>query len=331
MGHCSDIVIIASHGNGCIYPETYDLIEFAGQLQKICPGNIRLLVLGADIDSICQSIAHTTGLAVEGLVCGELTQYCNEGYQKLLLNEFASLQPAFICTAGNSQGNDFAPAIAPWLNASCITGVTGFRLQDGNLIFEKYVYGGKIKAGIRSESSCYVLTIQSGAFKYQPDMDVSAGNVTRKEVSCHLKQSKLMGIRKGRADTTDITEARIIIAAGNGIGDGENMTMIYDLAGLFEKSAVAGTRTVCDKGWLSYSQQVGVTGATVEPELYIACGISGAIQHIMGMQGAKYVVSINTDQRAAIFNESDLCVIEDLRNFIPLIMEIFRTEFLMAP
>jgi len=114
------------------------------------------------------------------------------------------------------------------------------------------------------------------------------------------------------------------VAAGRGVGEIENMRLIKQLSALFPRSAVAGSRPVCDMGWLDYKRQVGLTGATVSPKLYIACGISGAMPHQVGMQGAGFIVAISTDPRAPIFNLSDVCIQEDLKRFIPALVEEFQ-------
>ncbi len=123
---------------------------------------------------------------------------------------------------------------------------------------------------------------------------------------------------------TGITEAGVIVSAGQGLGDKENVDLMYQLAALFTKSAVAGSRIVCDLGWLEYRCQVGVTGATVSPRLYIACGISGAVQHLVGMRNSEYIVAINKDPAAAIFQIADICIVEDLTTFIPAFIEAYE-------
>lgn len=326
MEQSSDIVVIAAHANGQVCPETHDLIAFAAKLQELRPGTIRLLVLGAAVEGIAETLARDSGHDVEALSCEELTQYCSEGYRNLLVRELQERPPAFICALHNSQGLDFAPAVATALNAACITGVTGFFDRPGGLVFQKHVYGGKIKGDVRAATESCVLTVQPGAFKFETGATPSPGTVTRRTAACRLEHTQMHGTRPAEADTSTLTEARVIVAAGNGVGDPENMELIHALARLFPKSAVAGTRTVCDRGWLDYSQQIGVTGATVSPDLYLACGISGAVQHVMGMQGSKFVIAINTDERAAIFNEADICIVEDLTQFIPLLLETYNNR-----
>jgi electron transfer flavoprotein alpha subunit len=136
--------------------------------------------------------------------------------------------------------------------------------------------------------------------------------------------SRSLGIKQANTDTAGIGDANVIVAAGNGIGEKENLDFIHQLAALFAKSAVAGSRIVCDMGWLGYQCQVGVTGTTVSPQLYIACGISGAVQHVMGMQGSEFIVAINKDPSAAIFQVADICIVEDLTAFIPAFIHAFR-------
>ena len=133
-----------------------------------------------------------------------------------------------------------------------------------------------------------------------------------------------MGIKPAGVDMTGITEAGVIVSAGQGLGDKENLDLMHRLAALFTKSAVAGSRIVCDSGWLEFRCQVGVSGATVSPRLYIACGISGAVQHVMGMRNSDYIVAINKDPAAAIFQVADICIVEDLTTFIPAFIEMYE-------
>jgi len=326
MTPSTDIVIVASHINGRGNPENYELLTVARRLKAHPPGDIRILVIGDNTRELADTLARQTGEAVAATDCPELSQYSGEAYRRLLVQEFEQRPPAYILALNNSQGLDFAPAVAAELNASCITGVTDLSETEKGLCFQKHVYGGKIKERIRPRAGVCVLTIQPGAFARDGEAAPEAGPVSHQIRPALLEKTRLLGTRAAAGDTSAITEAKVIVAAGNGVGEEANMALIHQLAGLFRKSAVAGTRTVCDQGWLDYSQQVGVTGATVSPDLYIACGISGALQHIMGMQGAAWVIAINSDQRAAIFNEADICIVEDLTRFIPLLLEIWENK-----
>ena len=124
----------------------------------------------------------------------------------------------------------------------------------------------------------------------------------------------------------ELCQAEVVVTAGNGIQEWENLKMISDLADIFPRSAVAGTRIVCDRGWLPYSRQIGATGTTVFPKLYIGCGVSGAIQHLAGMMESETIVAINTDPHAALMNAADILVNTDLIEFIPELIEVWKNE-----
>jgi electron transfer flavoprotein alpha subunit len=171
-----------------------------------------------------------------------------------------------------------------------------------------------------------ILTVQPGIFKADKNSGSQSGRVTMLAASARNRQSRSLGIKEADMDSAGIGDASVIVAAGKGIGEKENLDLIHRLAAIFPKSAVAGSRIVCDLGWLGYPCQVGVTGTTVSPQLYIACGISGAVQHVMGMQGSEFVVAINKDPSAAIFQVADICIVEDLTAFIPAFIQAYNEE-----
>jgi electron transfer flavoprotein alpha subunit len=177
--------------------------------------------------------------------------------------------------------------------------------------------GGKIVAHVRPESDAAMVTVQPGSFEVTTSQDTVPGAVDIRRVDFEPRRSRSLGVTIGQAEDSGLQEADIIVSAGRGIGKRENLDLIDRLAALFPKSAVGGTRPVCDLGWLEYKKQVGLTGATVTPELYFACGISGAQQHLSGMRGAQFIVAVNSDPHAAIFNVADVCVVEDVTTFIP--------------
>ena len=161
-------------------------------------------------------------------------------------------------------------------------------------------------------------------FKLQPRSGAKPGRVSVKQVPIESRWWQSLGVRHSDTDSAGISQAEVIVAAGQGFGDSDNLELAHRLASLFPKSAVAGSRIVCDLGWLAYGCQVGVTGATVSPRLYIACGISGAIQHVSGMRGSEFIVAINKDPAAAIFQVADVCIVADVTTFIPTLIETCR-------
>jgi electron transfer flavoprotein alpha subunit len=314
-----DIMVIAAHTNSRVHSETYELLAFGRSLQAVRSGTVGVWILGENIGGAAREIARQGGVQVIAVECQGLTRYVNEPYGSVLADEIAAVKPAFVCAAHTSQGWEWAPAVAARIGAGCICNVDGLTEVQGRICFEKDVYGGKVKGLFSPNTATTILSLQPGVFKFTPAAKSSAGPVIHKDATCAPGRTRYLGTREAAADTTDITTAPILVAVGNGIGNPENIALAYRLAACLPKAAVAGTRIICDRGWLGYNRQVGVSGAVVAPALYIACGISGASQHVMGMRGAGYVIAINTDPRAAIFNEADICIVEDITQFIPMV------------
>jgi electron transfer flavoprotein alpha subunit len=318
------IVVIVEHFGGQIKPVSHELVTCAGRLQQNTAATVKAVILDADPAKLAREMADTWGLEVIAVRISQLTSYNGEIYKSVLADLLRELKAAYVCTAHSSQGMDFAPALAVELNAACITGVEDILEVENRTCFARSIFGAKAVAQVRPEKDLSILTIQPGMFRPQkPDKPVS-GSVTNRSFRSETLKTRSRGIKEAEADMTGITEAGVIVSAGQGLGDKENLDLIYQLAALFAKSAVAGSRIVCDLGWLEYRCQVGVTGATVSPQLYIACGISGALQHVMGMRNSEYIVAINKDPAAAIFQVADICIVEDLTTFIPALIEVYE-------
>jgi len=319
----NDIVIVAEHADSQIRPVTYELLAFAKKLQRATRSiSIRVILLADEVKGLASEIADHAGLDVIAVEIPEMANYNGELYTHLLADLLADLHPSFVCIAHTSQGSDYAPALAVKLDAACITAVGEVIEHQGDICFARPLYSGKILARLKPMSETSILTIQPGIFKADGYARGTKGSVTIRSASAKNRQSRSLGIKQADADTAGIGEAKVIVAAGRGVGEKENLEIIHQLAALFSKSAVAGSRIVCDMGWLEYQRQVGVTGTTVSPQLYIACGISGAVQHIMGMRNSEFIVAINKDPSAAIFQTADICIVEDLVDFIPAFIRV---------
>jgi electron transfer flavoprotein alpha subunit len=210
------------------------------------------------------------------------------------------------------------------LSGACISGIEDVLTFEDGVCFARPVYGGKLIAHIRPLAETAVLIVQPGLFKADQQSDQKPGRVTIREIAIQARQWRSMGVKQVAVTAKGIAEADVVVAAGQGIGDRDNLELINQLAAIFAKASIAGSRIVCDLGWLAYGCQVGVTGASVSPQLYLACGISGAIQHISGMRGSQFIVAINKDPAAAIFQVADICVVEDLETFIPTLIETYQ-------
>ena len=318
------IIVIAEHMEGQVRPVTYELVECALKLQANATMPIKVIILGDDICDLAREIADNSRQDVSAVRVQGLVEYHGETYRNVLEKMLIGENARYICVAHSSQGLDYGPALAVALHADCITGIEDIYHHDGHPIFVRPIHGGKVMAHVGPKTETAILSIQPGIFKPSDPGSRKAGSVNLQTMTSPAQRTRALGIKQSEADTSGISEADVLISAGMGIVDEENLEFIYALAALFPKSAVAGTRIVCDLGWLEYKCQVGVTGATVSPELYIACGISGAVQHVSGMRGSGFIVAINTDPAAAIFHTSDVCIVEDLKTFIPALIEEYE-------
>ncbi|MBC8178609.1 MAG: electron transfer flavoprotein subunit alpha/FixB family protein [Deltaproteobacteria bacterium] len=316
------IVIIAECRGGKPSPGTYELMTLAEKIRRAKPLPVKAIVLGDEVEKTSQEIAEATGASVLGIQSPHLKYYSGELYKDLLHQCLPEMNPAFVLVSQTTQGMDFAPGLAVRLGAGSITGVNGMSWDGNNICFSRDAYNGKIVLEMLPLMETTVFTVQPGAFKsMEPETTATPGPVEIRLSTTESRNTKSLGIIRGEQKDTGLAEADVLVAAGRGIGSKENVALIEQLAALFPRSSVAGSRPVCDSGWLEYKKQVGLTGATVSPGLYVACGISGAMAHRVGMQGSGFIVAISTDPNAAIFNIADVCICEDLTTFIPLFME----------
>ena len=282
----------------------------------------------ADLGS---SVIH---LDVPGLV-----YYHSEVYKKIFFDFFTLRESALIFTAHTARGMDFSPGLAVRLRAAHISGVQGFEVDRGAIHFLRSMDNGKKTAWISPLTAQVVVSIRPGACRPFQGKPGQEGEVTVHHMGpCRemgemtarygggTKPIRFKGTKQTRTGFKSLSEAEIVVSVGNGIGSRENLDLIHEMAGFFNKSAVGGSRIVCDKGLLGYGHQVGITGAVVAPELYMAWGISGSAQHIAGMDQSQFVVSINKDPTAPMMNMADVCIEADLNEFLPICLKTLTGE-----
>jgi electron transfer flavoprotein alpha subunit len=214
-------------------------------------------------------------------------------------------------------GYDLAPRLAVALQAACVTGVESAR--EGRLT--RAVFGGRFMEEILPKTPRVVVTVLPGVFRACEERTGPACRVRRVDVPLRELPSQTLGTAESPHRDSSLKDAEVIISAGRGIGKKENILLIRQVAAVFPRSAIGASRSACDLGWFEHKHQIGTTGQTVSPRLYMACGISGAFQHVSGMRGAQTIVAINTDPHAAIFRVAHYGIVEDLASFLPLLIE----------
>ncbi len=309
--------IIALHEGGRFREETWELVSFARRCGAADPVMMVLSDEGA-IEQLADDLAHRTGLDVVGLAGSHLREYSAEAYIRTLVPFFRDAPGEIrIAAAHTSRGIDFAPQLSAGIDACCITAVE----DAGEGTFIRSLHHGRFRAEVRADRAKVVVTVLPGAFA--PD-DIAPGNPGKVRIvpaGDVTLSTRSRGTSAPVHANMGLTRAEVIVSAGRGLGSGENIRLVTMLSSLFPKSALGATRAVCDQGWLDYSHQIGSTGNTVSPRLYLACGISGAVQHLAGMKNSGMIVAVNTDPDAAIFRVAHYGIVEDLTTFIPLLVD----------
>jgi electron transfer flavoprotein alpha subunit len=308
------IALIAEHYAGSLSPTFFELMTFANKLKDASQPRPIILMLGEEIAEAANQASRSTGCDVVAVAIPGLAFYNSETYKAVLLAVLEELKPSHVCAIHTSNGSDLAPSLSVGLGAACITSVEEVRIESGRVKFLRSVLGGKAQAVFTSMTDVTVVTIQPGCFE-RADVCAYSGDVKFIHVEYSSNRMKNIEVRPGPGCDSLLSEAKVIISAGRGVRQKENLDTLFELAGMFSRSAVGCTRPLSDSGQLSSRRQVGLSGAIVSPDLYIACGISGAQQHIVGMQASGFVVGINTDSKAPIFNHSDVCVVADVDEF----------------
>ena len=292
-------LLIGEYRDGKLLESTYELLGFADQLGA----ESALLLVGSD--SQLPAYPGTLYLA-DAATCGE---YNPDLHKQLILDAVGQENPDYIVFLHSSYGWDLAPRVAASLKAAQISEIIA--ATDGS--FEVGCCNAKMRRSVKPATSRTVLTIQAGAF---PVLQPGGSPAIRKLTAATTSALEFIGYEPAEKKDVDLGKAEIIVSAGRGIGKKDNVPVILALAKALG-GELGASRPVVDAGWVEHSHQVGTTGQTVSPKLYVACGISGAIQHLAGMKKSDFILAINKDKDAPIGEVADVLVVADVMQFVP--------------
>jgi len=297
-------LLVAEYRDGQLLKSTYELVAFAQQIGA----ESAMFLVGAGNDN--PAYDGTLYLAD----AGKYGEFNPAVHKQLLLDVIAKEQPDYVVFSHSSYGWDLAPRVSLALGAAHVSEVV--EVVDGVPVLP--VCNAKLRRQLKTKTSQLVLTLQAGAFGLEEEPTGSPDIVPIDTDA--TAQVEFSGYEAAEAGGVDLSKAEVIVSAGRGIGKPENMDLIKGLAGAL-KGEYGASRPVVDSEWAEHARQVGTTGQTVSPKLYVACGISGAIQHLAGMKKAEFVVAINTDKDAPIGEVADVLVVADLKGFVPVLSE----------
>jgi electron transfer flavoprotein alpha subunit/NAD-dependent dihydropyrimidine dehydrogenase PreA subunit len=320
--------VIAEHYKNKIHNVAFQLLGKGRELSDTLGVNLTLVILGANFDEKLGDFSQYGMDKIIYIKSPMLKYYYSDLYVKVISELIIENKPEIILIGATPTGRDFAPRIAKKLNAGLTADCTGLEInpETKNLLQTRPTFGGNIMATIRTPTSRpQMATVRPGIFKapekVEKDVSIIKIDYVFEEKDSVSKIVKVINTSK---ITVNLEDAKIIVAGGRGVGSKENFKLIEDLASVLG-AELGGSRITIELHWLDPDRQIGQTGVTVSPKLYIACGISGAIQHIVGMENSDVIVAINKDPNAPIFNVAHYGIVGDLHEIIPILIEEIKS------
>jgi electron transfer flavoprotein alpha subunit len=321
----SGVLVITEHKGGGWNRMSWEALAAGQQIAAESGQPLSAAIAGNDLEALTGELTNKKldkGYRVEHAL---LKDYTADGYVSALEQLIRKLDPSFVVFPHTYQVRDFAPRLAARFGQVLLADLVGLRRDGDNFVFVRQLFQGKLNADYRHSASgpCF-LSVQAGAFRAEA---LESGSAATEVFTPHLDagaiRNKPEAPFREAAQTVDLSSAPIIVSVGRGIKEQDNLPIVEELAAALG-AELAASRPICDNGWLPMERQVGSSGQTVSPKLYLAVGISGAIQHLVGMKGSKTVVAINKDENAPIFEVADYGIVGDLFDIVPALTEAVK-------
>jgi electron transfer flavoprotein alpha subunit len=317
----SEIFVLVEHRQGKIRDITYEMLGLGEKIATQQGATLTAVLLGKGVNSFAGDLATRAPkvLVVEDDQVENFNSLC---YQKVLSPLISKYQPLLTLIGHTAFGMDLAPSLSVEMGLPMVTDCIGLSLEGNRLKGIRSIYGGKVNANISlKESEGYIATIRPGIFSPRTPGEKKGRIIMEPSpIKGTVDLKKFIEYIEAPITGEDITQAEIIIAVGQGIGGPEHIPMIEEVAKNLG-GVIACSRPVVDRNWLPKERQVGISGKTVKPKVYLAIGISGAFQHVTAMQGSETIIAINKDSRAPIFGVADYGIVDDFQNVIPILKE----------
>ncbi len=319
------ILLITEQHNAQWNRVGFETLAAAQEIAKQTSGSVSGLVIGKGVAGLADELA---GYQLNEVLLVEhalLEKYTPDGFSIALRQVIESAKPDLVLLPHTYQVRDFAPKLAASMQKGLIGDCIGYRHENGKLIFVRQMFQGRTAADVVFTGAApWIATFQAGAFRSDLAAKNAGGKAPVKPLSVELKpeqiRTKPLERFREAKQAVDLTQAPILVSVGRGIKAPENIPMAEKLAKLLG-GEICASRPICDEGWLPMDRQIGSSGQTVAPKLYLALGISGAIQHVVGMKAARTVAAINKDQNAPIFEVADYGIVGDLFEIVPALIE----------
>ena len=312
------ILIVAEVANGKIREASYELITLAGKIG----GDVKSVVIGSGVGDAAAAFAGKGGGETYVVDDAAFANYNVDLWNAAIRAAVDATGADLVLLSNTPQGWDVAPRIAAGLDAAFVSDCFSIEAAGAGFAFKRRMFNGKLDAELASTGGKAVATVQPGACAAAESG--AAGSTKPLAVDASGARAKFVEIKVAESKGVDLTKAEIIVSGGRGVGAPEKFPEVIQPLADALGGAMGASRPVVDAGWLPHPYQVGSSGQIVSPKLYIACGISGAIQHLVGMKGSNYVIAINKDPDAPIFEVADVGVVADLFDIVPALTEAVK-------
>ncbi|KML34396.1 electron transfer flavoprotein subunit alpha/FixB family protein [Rossellomorea marisflavi] len=315
------VVVLGEVRDGSLRNVSFEAIAAAKTVAE--GGEVVGVLVGQSVGSLGQELVHYGADRVITVEDEKLAQYTPDGYSQALMAVIEQESPEGIIFGHTALGKDLSPKLAGKLKTGLVSDATDLELAGGNLVFTRPIYSGKAFEKKIVTDGVIFATIRPNNIEPLAKDESRTGDVASLSVEIKDLRTIIKDVVRKASEGVDLSEAKVIIAGGRGVKSEDGFNPLKELADVLG-GAVGASRGACDADYCDYSLQIGQTGKVVTPDLYIACGISGAIQHLAGMSNSKVIVAINKDPEANIFNVADYGIVGDLFEVVPLLTEEFK-------
>ncbi|HKI77055.1 MAG TPA: electron transfer flavoprotein subunit alpha/FixB family protein [Ignavibacteriaceae bacterium] len=312
------ILAILEQREGKLKKSSFEVTSTAAKLGKDLGLDVQTVVVGNEIDGL-NEISKYGVSKISHLKNADLENYSPNAYTNGIADLAKEVSAEYLIFSNTALGKDLSPRVAVKLNAGCLVDCINLEAKDGSVVATRPIYAGKALMDVKPKSEVKVITLRTNVFPAEESQSPGEANIQVKNIDSPDLSTKVVEFKKSEGKL-DVAEADIIVSGGRGLKAPENFKLVEDLADALG-AAVGASRAAVDAGWRPHREQVGQTGKTVTPSLYIACGISGAIQHLAGMSSSKYIVAINKDKDAPIFGVADYGIAGDVFEVLPALTE----------
>ena len=316
------VLTFAEHRDGALRRSSLEAVSEAKRLAGALSATVETVLIGAGVRALADELAAHGAARVHVFEQPELAAYATEPFARALTQVVTAVKPAAVLVPFTAMGRDLAPRVAAKAGAGLVSDCVGLSVKDGRLEARRPMYAGKAYATVRWEGEPQMATLRPNVFPVGERDGAARAEVVAATVDAAAR-ARVKEVHATAAGKVELTEAQIVVSGGRGLKGPENFHLVEGLAGALG-AAVGASRAVVDAGWVDHQYQVGQTGKTVSPTLYVAVGISGAIQHLAGMSSSRFIVAINKDADAPIFKVANYGVVADLFLLLPKLTEAAR-------